>query len=113
MCVHLQGDPLYVGPPSVEASRPWRVEHQVEHVWRYHDDSDGEDDINGDEENDGGEDNDKKTAEGTWLSHLEPGKAAISDKVFTSRTKKAFLQLLVELRVERKHLDGGEAEDRF
>ena len=32
----------------------------------------------------------KKNVEKTWLSHLEPGKAAISDKVFTSRTKKAF-----------------------
>ena len=113
MCVHLQADPLCVGPPSVVASHPWHVERHVEHVARYHDDSDGEDDINGDNENDGGEDNDKKTVEGTWLPHLDPGKAAISDKVFTSRTKKAYLQLLVELRVERKHLDGGEAEDSF
>ena len=48
MCVHLQADPLYVDLPNVEASRPWRVVHQVEHVGRYHDDSDGEDNINGD-----------------------------------------------------------------
>ena len=76
MCVHLQADPLCVGPPSVVASHPWHVERHVEHVARYHDDSDGEDDINGDNENDGGEDNDKKLLRElgflTWIQAKRP-----------------------------------------
>ena len=113
MCVHLQADPLCVGPPSVVASHPWHVERHVEHVARYHDDSDGEDDINGDNENDGGEDNDKKLLRElgflTWIQAKRP----FQTKFSLPEQKKAFLQLLVELQVERKHLYGGEAEDSF
>ena len=113
MCVHLQADPLYVGPPIVEASHPCRVVDHVEHVRHYHDDSDGEDDINGDEENDGSEDNDKKLLRElgflTWIRAKRP----FQTKFSLPEQKKLFLQLLVEPRVERKHLEGGEAEDRF
>ena len=113
MCVHFQADPLYVGPPSVEASHPWRVVHQVEHVGCYHDDSDGEDNINGDNENDGGEGYDKKLLRELGFLTWNRAKRPFQTKFSLPEQKKLFLQLLVEPRVERKHLEGGEAEDRF